>query len=189
MTGLELACRAISGHGWHVVRAEQNWWVKADCPARLAKTIEGHGPRDLSVSIVPYLELGQYRVRGDSPCLWVRTETRDACRRLTRFKPEPSIIIREGSSVRSVALWWLQEPIPAEKLERANGRLSYCLRTKLKHGTSGFEFAPPGTVITEGRAKPLPVVTAGGSGERVSWGRVVGRLRDRPERPEWIKAA
>lgn len=188
MTSLDLTAQAIQAAGWHVVRTPRgSWWVEGGNWRKVAKAVELHQMQgDVTVSVVPLLELGNFRVRGDSPCLWVRTETRDAVKRLARFTPEPTLIVAEGKSVRSVALWSLLAAVPSEKLERANGRLSYHLGCKKLHGRESFEFAPPGTVLREGRRRGVPVVAAGGSGEPVSWGTVVGKLRDRPDPPDWI---
>ena len=189
VTALELACQAIQGPGWHVLRdPEGSWFVKACDPRKIGKAIELHGPADVTVSAVPRLELGNFRLTGDSPVLWVRAETRDSCKRLARFTPEPTLVLREGDTVRQVALWSLTRPCPAGKLEEANGRLSYNLRTKMRHGNPGFVFHPPGTVIRLKR-REIEVVAAGGSGEPVPAGRLLGRLRSRPDPPDWRQAA
>lgn len=186
MTALELTAQCIAGHGWHVVRNGVPWWVEGGHWRKLWKAIELHGPVDVAVSAVPCLDLGSMRVRGESSVLWVRCESRDSCKRLARFKPEPTIVLREGGTVRQVALWSLTRPCPGEKLEEANGRLSYALACKLKFGTAGFEFAPPGTVIRAGRKRGVPVVAAGGSGEPVPAGRLLGGLKKRPDPPDWL---
>lgn len=194
MTAVEVCARCLAGAGWHYVRTPHGelngWWVKGDRVGELAALMEQHGPAgDVTVSAVPLLEVGSFRLRQDSPVLWVRTETRDSCKRLARFRPEPTLVMREGDTCRQVALWSLTAPCPIDKLERANGRLSYSLRCKLKHGAQGFEFAVPGTVLREGRKRPVPVVAAGGSGEPVGAGALLARLRDRPAPPEWLGRA
>ena len=184
MTALEITVNCIRAPGFHVVRDDAaSWFVKGADRRKLLKAIELHGPV-CTVSTVPCLDLGSFRMRGDSGCLWVRTETKDSARRLARFTPEPTIVLREGDTVRQVALWWLTALCPAGKLERANGRLSYALRTKLKWGTAGFEFHPPGTVIRQKR-REIEVTAVGGTGEPVPVGRLLGGLRDRPDPPDW----
>lgn len=188
VTSLEICARAIQAHGFHVIRDNgTSWWVPARSWRTILKALELHGDGS-TITMVPRMDIGSHRLTvAESPVLWVKTESRDACKRLARFKPEPTIVLREGDTVRQVALWSLTTGCPVDKLERANGRLSYRVGAKKLHGVPGFEFFPPGAVVKLKR-KEIPVVAAGGSGEPVPAGQLLNGLRDRPDPPDWRAA-
>lgn len=146
------------------------WLQRSSCADRF----------DLTLGAVPYAEQGSRLMHGLGSCFWVRTESGESVRRLERFKPRPTLILREGSTNRMVAFWALERGLYAEDIERGNRRLSYALQTAAKHCEPAFRFHPPGTVIRAGRARPV-VVHVHDCTEALFPVSMTRRLKDRPK--------
>lgn len=122
---------------------------------------------DIEWSARAYLDRGSRRLMGDTGASWVRAETGHQVAALEAFDPEPSLVLREGGTVRHVAFWFHPRPLGPDAGERLNRHLAHRLRCAKKWAAQ-LDFAPPGSVIREGRARPLPVVVAGGSSDLVT---------------------
>lgn len=142
---------------------------------------------DCSVSLIPRhpgapAEPG-WRDLGRSSVLWCRVDSGASVQRLERFKPQPTIVVREGSSVRHLALWWLATSISAEHVEQANRRLAHALGVVSKKWCRpGFMAHPPGTVLMSVGKRPAVVHASHVSTDRFTARDVVGHLRDAPVR-------
>lgn len=211
---LLFAMLAGSGRGWHAVEyfedGRREWcWLRAGQPRvplrrpvsdAFVSTLERLAwEREPMLTPTPCVHHGRHLPLALPTVLWARCETRDSERRLGRFQPEPTLILREGASCRVTAFWALQKPLNLDHAERANRRLSMALETRRKHAELGFRFHPPGTVLRSGRSRPVAVVVAGGSEEAYPAGLVVGddarrrarfpKLRDAPDPDAWRKVA
>lgn len=104
----------------------------------------------------------QPRVGGPAQCtvLWCWLESRDSVwRAWKRFQPDPTLVLRMGSSCRRLALWALNEPVPYVSLEPANKRIAYALHAPQKYALPEKLRIPlPGTFLRVGRKRPAPVL-------------------------------
>jgi hypothetical protein len=123
-------------------------------------------------------------------CLWAQTKDPKQVKALERFRPLPTMVLREGGSSRRLALWLLDEQLPYQWALRANKRIAYRLRTVLKTGDPDELRVPlPGTCLRQGKTRPVPVVVERLEMESFRARQVVGRLKDPPEVPWWEQAA
>jgi hypothetical protein len=140
---------------------------------------------DVHVSCVP-------RVKGDdfalglAHVLWVRLESSESCQRLMRFRVPPTLVVREGSSQRRVALWALSVPLDATWAIKAGERLAYALKGRRSNADPSLAtFPSPFTRITLGRSKPCKVYTEFESDTHVTPRTLVGGLADAPTLRDW----
>jgi hypothetical protein len=122
--------------------------------------------------------------------LWVRVESKAAAARLRRFPLRPTLVIGEGRAARETAFWALRTPHNVEQAQRANNRLAYHLRCRrggrdAPANPDEFTFAPPGTLLREGRKRPVPVTVRRLGAERYAARRLYGWLRDPPDPDAW----
>ena len=117
--------------------------------------------------------------------LWARLETGKHAEALARFRPAPTMVLREGKSPRRVALWALAEGLTLDWAERANKRIAHQLGTKKKWGEAERDLHPPGTTLVLG-TKPVPVWAEHLDPGALFIARgVVGHLRDAPDANAW----
>lgn len=123
--------------------------------------------------------------------LWARVEGKDQLARARRFRPLPTIVLREGSSSRRLLMWALDEWGDYFDVEKANKRIAYRLHAKQCDGLPERLRVPaPGTCLRIGRTRPVPVVVARLEPVRFSINAVAGRLKDPPpQRMPWEIAA
>jgi hypothetical protein len=126
------------------------WLLRSSCATR----------GDLRLSAVPYAHSGSRLVQTAGGALWVRTESGDSVRRLASFRPRPTLVLQEGTTNRMTAFWMLAKPLCPDDIERANRRLSYSLNTRAGDCSPSFTFSPPGTILRQGRSRPLVVQVA-----------------------------
>lgn len=192
MTALELLwhCCAGDGRGWTLFRFED----PADAlfvPARSRALFEGAilgqvWDRMPSIHVAPMREANNYREHLAASCLWARVESGEAARRLEAFRPEPTIVLRDGKTVRRTALWALTQELEVEWVRELNRRLQHRFGAPKKHAEVDFAFHPPGTVIRRGRAVEVVVerVVEALYGAR----EVAGHLPQSPDPDAWAKA-
>lgn len=149
---------------------------------RLCTGLGWHG--DLEVCAVPTLD-PNWRFHGDSSVLWARVESKASAARLARFDPAPTLVLREGSSARRVALWALCAPLGRGWTERANRRIAHALGGPKKWCGESFSFPVPGTVLRVGRSRPVPVVVESRCDGLYRPREVVGGLREAPDPEAW----
>lgn len=138
------------------------------------------------------LSAGLRRRRGMGTCgtarvLWVRTESKREVVALERFKPAPSLIVREGSTCRMVALWQLQNALTYEWVLRANKRLAHRLGCAKKWAELEFAFPAPGSCLRAGRSRPVAVRVERFEPVVYAPRQVVGGLREAPDPRSWIE--
>lgn len=128
------------------------------------------------------------RTRGDNTttarAFWVRLEGKDSNKFLGWFKPQPSVIIREGQSSKRTAIWFLREPIRWKGIVRGNERLAYKLRAPRVYADPDgrFSIPAPGCCLRERRKRPVPVRVERLTEETFEPLQVIGHLRDAPEK-------
>lgn len=177
------ALLAYSGRGYLSVRLkdEPARWLLAERAVTVLPALEGLlWEAQPDVNAIPYLEIGSHlhHVRGN--LLWARTDTGKAAEKLRRFKPRPHVVLREGTSSRYVAFWALDRVLDYDDQERFNKRIAHWLGTPKKWSSPGFRFALPGSIVREGRKRPVPVQLARYVPGILEPLQVVGRLRDAP---------
>ena len=122
-------------------------------------------------------------------CLWVVVSGGDQNDRLRRFRPYPSMVLREGGSSRRTALWLLERPLHYADALRANKRIAYRLRAVQKHADpDGFVVPCPGSFLRAGRARPVPIIVTRLVADSWRSRDLVGRLKDPPVADGWRKA-
>lgn len=118
--------------------------------------------------------------------LWCRIEGKDQQRRAARFRPLPSVVIREGLTTRRWLLWPLRSRESYFDVLEANRRIAYRLRAVQKWADPDKLWIPaPGTCLRVGRARPVPVVVSRLTLDSFDLKAVVGRLKDPPVQKWW----
>jgi hypothetical protein len=120
-----------------------------------------------------------------SNVLWCRAESLKQLERLRAMAARPTIVLREGSTVRHLAVWELDAPVGYEQAVRFNKRLAHAIRAPKKYAQPEELFVPVGACLRDARARPCPIVHAGGSSRVWTAESVVGRLRDAPDPDAW----
>lgn len=169
---------------WDQGRAQRHYIDVAD--VRRFRLLEALGAdREVELFAVPRPRRS-VQFAGEASALWVRVEGSDQWGRLQRFRPSPTIILREGASSRANALWALDRPLTLGWARRGSERLSHALRAARKHADPDrFVVNPPGSCLREGRSRPVPVVTHACTDAFYTAREVVGALRDAPDPDAW----
>jgi hypothetical protein len=181
---------------WHEAEPRvKPFWVDLSGPgaggklARLVRDIDERWSAEIRLSLPRRrLHFGTVSFAG---CLWAMTEGTDQTQRLERFRPEPTLVLREGSSSRRTSLWLINRQLDYPRLLRANRRLAYRLRAVQKAGDPDELRVPmPGACLRKDRARPIPVVMERLDADLGSFTvrEMVGKLRDPPEANWWEKA-
>jgi hypothetical protein len=141
--------------------------------------------QELEVFVVPRPRVGvQYA--SESSVLWARVEGKKQWDALKRFRPSPTLVLREGDTTRATALWALDRPLGLEWTRRGCERLAYRLRSARKWADpDGFCVVPPGACLRDGRKRPVPILVAYCSDGIFSPRQVVGGLKDAPALDSW----
>lgn len=107
---------------------------------------------------------------------------------LARFRPHPTLVMREGSSSRRTAVWALHgrpDLLSYEQIVKGNKRIAHALRAPKKNADPDrARFVVPGTALREDRSRPVPIVVEHLSVEEFRPRQVVGSLKDPPV-PTW----
>jgi hypothetical protein len=134
-----------------------------------------------AVNAVPLVKPGEYLARVPSRLIWARTRSGRAAELLRRFRPRPSLVLRDGATVRYTAFWALEEPLRFDHVERANKRLAKHLNAGgYDDAAIGFTFFLPGTMVRLGRRSTLPIQLAYCELRTCTAREVVGKLKDPP---------
>lgn len=123
---------------------------------------------------------------GTSRVLWARVEGKKDAQALARFRPAPTLVLREGSTARFVALWELRSELRYEWLLRANRRIAHKLFSPKKWSDAEFVLPAPGSCLRAGRARPVPVRVESFEPLAIYRPRdVVGKLKEAPDPLAW----
>lgn len=140
------------------------------------------------------LSVGLRPSRGHGSCgsarvLWARVEGKKEAEALMRFRPRPTIVLREGSTSRLVALWTLRNPLSYEWLVRANRRIAHKLFASKRWVEPEFVFPVPGSCLRAGRSRPVPVRVESFRWRVYTPREVVGGLKEAPDPDAWREKA
>jgi hypothetical protein len=113
---------------------------------------------------------------GESWVLWCHLRTREAEQQLERFRPAPTIVIREGETYERWALWGLSRPLSGSFIQRGNDRINHRLRGLRRDGRPETLMPSPFT----GRMRTEFETT-----ETFSPRQIVGHLREAPDPNAW----
>lgn len=164
---------------WADGSRRESSWFPVDRPARFERTLAYLKDRDAKVGLVPRVDRSVDGL-GCSSVLWVRGETGDSWARLSKFRPRPTVVFRDGRTCRYTAVWWLTRPLPRladpsqDWLTRANRRLAAALAGRM--GASNPEWLMP---------YELAVLVEADPSRRYTPKEVVQRLADRPAK-RWV---
>ena len=173
-----------------------DYWLSVGLPEGLRACCEAFGYRGgLSLGAVGTQEKS-FRRLADAQALWVRTESKRSQELLSRFRPKPTLIVREGQTVRCTAFWALREGLSTERtfggemspVENANRQLAHALGCPKKHCNPWFRFTPPDTIDRSGK-KPVPVHVMWEGDGLYEAAEVVSHLAAAPDPNAWREAA
>lgn len=167
-------------HPWDFAAADRAGvlrWLERMCPDREVRLSAGSRWRR------------GYGAADRARVLWVRVESRREAENLARFRPAPTLIVREGATHRRVALWSLRQPLSYEWLVRANKRIAHSLFAAKKWAAPEFTLPVPGSCLRLGRARPVPVHLERFEAVLFSPRDVVGALREAPDPAAWRQLA
>jgi hypothetical protein len=123
---------------------------------------------------------------GAATILWARVGTGEQYEKAKILRPLPSLVLREGGSLRRLLIWGLEERLPYLDVYAANKRIAYRLGTRQVDGDPDrLEIPAPGTSLRFDRVRPVPVVCARLSTKTFTRDGVVGFLSDPPEQKPW----
>ena len=179
---------AAVGPGWHTlhVPGRDAGWLHTSNRDAFMELVPALGWDGATLSILPTRELGDPSWRTNSAVLWARTETRKSAAILRRFKPVPSLVLRDGQTCRYVAVWLIRKPVMPFDAERVNRHIAHRLGCPKKYASAEFTFRPPGGV-DRSKTRPVPVVVAGGTGETYAMREVCRTLpRQIPDPLAWV---
>ena len=136
--------------------------------------IRAMGCQEAMIGLVPRRPGGGFN---EASCLWARLESTKEANALRRFRPAPTLVLREGRSVKRTVIWSLSTPLNLVWVEKANSRLSYRLGSKKRHGDIGFMTHAPTSPLSTGKQTWAEHM----SDASYTAKQVVGMLRDRPQ--------
>lgn len=118
---------------WQDGSRRETSWFPAHHEHRFTSMLDYHREQgnDPRVSLVPRRDRHLDAV-GPSQVFWAAIDNPVGARSLEAFKPTPTVVLRHGR--RSVALWWLDRPLPVvadleqDWLIRGNRRLAYAIK-------------------------------------------------------------
>lgn len=162
--------------GFHEFRlGDEVIHVPVEQEARFRRLIES--PTRVTLAAVPRRQRRSLAF-GSSGALWARVESGASLQLLERFRPRPTLVLRDGDTVRHTAFWALSRPLRAplyDNLREANRRLAGAMKAPKKHAEPGFAFAPMGQLAGRSRVRVVRL-----SGELHDPAHVAGRLRPSP---------
>lgn len=138
-----------TGRGFREVWIENHcWWIETTDRDDFARKLQAIRILRGEISPVPRLRPDDSAPFDASACLWVRVETRKAAEKLLAFEPKPTLILRDGLTVKRTAFWWLSRELPEPWLKRATERLAHHFGApRMYADPARFNFAPPGSTV------------------------------------------
>jgi len=123
-------------------------WFPLDDRAACQRYIAARAEHlDVYVGVAPRTEHagGKAAIR-HSWLLYVDADSAEAVKRVRRFIPAPSLIVRSGTGSNVHAYWSLAEPVSPAWFERANRRLAHHLGADIKVTDAARILRPPGSL-------------------------------------------
>jgi hypothetical protein len=159
-------------------------FIPVTSPRRFCRAVESLAyTGDLEVCAVPMVE-ARWREPDYSNVLWLECDTPKARAALEAFQPAPTLVLAAGA--RRVALWALSRGLDRHWTERLNKRIAHHVGAPKKHCSPYWMFSPPGTVLREGKARPVVVETLSWTGALYGAKQVAGHLEEAPDpRAAW----
>jgi hypothetical protein len=117
---------------------------------------------------------------------WAVVTGSEQNRWLERFRPAPTMLLREGASTRRVALWWLEQSLAHDWIVRGNKRIAHTLRAVKKQADPDHMLFPVvGSCLRSGRSRPVPIVVERLGIDAYRPRDVVGHLKEPPPPRDW----
>lgn len=170
-TGTDYHHVTLGGHHTHVQTCDTG---------RLRRLLASPGDFPCRISVVPRTRPDGPVLYGASHVLWAALASGAHERALTRFRPAPSLVVREGDTLRRVAVWWLSDPVTLGPQEDGCRRIAHALGTAKKYADPGFMLPVPGSRVGRNRVRVEFL-----DPEPRSWDRVAGGLRPAPDPVDW----
>lgn len=175
---------------WHEETAWRSMWIPCDDLARWRHHANWFSERyDVRVGLTPRSGRAHDGLQRCS-VLWAVADSRRACERLGRLRPRPTLVLREGDTVRTTALWALDRTMAWDWTVRGNRRIAHAISAPKKWSTPEHAVRLPGSAVRWGRDGPrlLPLrVNVVEFEPRAIYEprRVVGHLPDAPDPDAW----
>lgn len=125
-------------------------YVPHDQPNRFRRLLDAE---EAQVALVP--RRGRSSLLAKGSVLWARIDSAKACTGLERFRFPPTLVVREGRSIRRWALWALARPLDPYDIEQLNRRIASRLGATQKHGETDRMVWMPGAWVAMGRDRRL----------------------------------
>lgn len=120
--------------------------------------------------------------------LWVRSESTVETEALLSWSPKPTLILREGDTVKHTALWALAGELDPLLTMRLNKRLAHAIGTAKKFANpEHFVLTPPGARTDTGKVSQV-VHMAEPEDAFYSAKHLAGQLQDAPDTKALYKA-
>lgn len=176
-----------SSTGFHELRVdgqrmyrpvEHRWTFERAIPAW------ARGDLTVEISACPRRAAEHDPMLGTLPAsvVWARLESGKAADLLSRFSPAPTLVLREGKTVKRTVFWALGRPLAYDWAIRANKRVAHALDCPKKHAEPSFMFTPPGCKVDGKLVWPEYVDP---ESTLFTADQVVGRLREAPTPRDW----
>lgn len=150
-------------------------WIPCRQPRALIRLLEVDG---CELSLVPRAQPDRLSW-SFSHLLWAHLKTGEAEEQLMRFRPAPTVVIRDGETKFRWALWALSRPLRDEWIERGNARLNHRLRGLRRAGNPETLMPSPftGRMFFEHHWPQM-----------LEPRQIVGHLREAPDPSGWKRA-
>lgn len=167
---------------------DDSFFVPVGARLCFSALVEGQAwDREPSMRAVPMVAAGNHRLHDLSSVLWARVETGESARLLEAFRPRPTLVLRDGQTMKRTALWALHTPLNLDWVKELNRRLQHRFAAPKKFAETDFSFHPPGVFLRWGRSKPLEV-WAEHVGDGLYGAREIGgQLPQSPDPEAWAK--
>lgn len=161
-------------------------WLPAAERDRFRRTLGGAAKLATKTQIHPAPRGGfDRRDVASAAVLWVRAESGDESEALLSWSPKPTVIIRDGETVKHTALWALTRTLDPRWTERLNKRLAHAIGTAKKHASpETFHFTAPGSLTETGKVAQVVHASPDFYGAK----ELAGRLPDAPDTKALYKA-
>lgn len=187
-------CAGGHGDAYHYVRIDEgrgattNAFIHtAPCEHGCLTRVPLRRPVDLLIGVAPRAFRDPDAVR-EAPMLWVAVQNTKGNNVLERFRVKPSIVLREGDTLKRYAYWPLTKALRYDFLRRGNRRLAHWFKAPMAFAAPETLLPPPGALVKGDRVTPVPIVVERFTDDRFDPRDVVGWLPEAPEK-RWRPAA
>lgn len=112
------------------------------------------------VSLAPRNMPDRHAAAPHCEVLWVEVESGPSAELLASFKPEPTLILRHGNTVRRTALWATSRPLTETWTVQAVKRIAHALSAPKKYARIEHVIPTPGSIVGPNKKVSVELLTA-----------------------------